>query len=216
MPRAFKDTEKVLIEQALMEQGRKQFTTYGLRKTNVEDIARAAGISKGAFYLFFDSKETLFMRVMEEVEKEFRAQALAMIDQSGASPRVRLTNLLLGLFELWKTVPILHVFNSAEYQVLLRRMPGETMADHVDSDMAFMRELFSRLDRAGIHLQVPAELFMQMMYAMFLVTLHGDDLGPGGLTPGKEILLEIIAAYGLGEIKLEAVQLPGISGIEKE
>ena len=33
---------------------------YGYDKTTVSDIAREAGISKGAIYLHFDSKEALF------------------------------------------------------------------------------------------------------------------------------------------------------------
>jgi AcrR family transcriptional regulator len=37
----------------LLRQGSTFLTTYGIRKTNVEDLTRAAGISKGAFYLFY-------------------------------------------------------------------------------------------------------------------------------------------------------------------
>jgi AcrR family transcriptional regulator len=207
MPRAFNDNEKKIIEQTLIEQGKKQFSAFGLRKTNVEEIARAAGISKGAFYLFFPSKEVLFMRVMEEVEKEFRVTALSYIDLPGSGPRARLTNLLIRMFDLWRTVPILHVFNNAEYQILLRSMPDQTMEEHIKGDMLFIRDLLTRLKETGIELKIPPELFMQMMYAMFLVNIHGDDLGPGGLDPGKWVMLEIIAAYALGEITLDTVDI---------
>ncbi|MBP8919572.1 MAG: helix-turn-helix domain-containing protein [Micropruina sp.] len=36
------------------------FTKYGYRKTSVEDITKAAGVSKGSLYLEFRSKEELF------------------------------------------------------------------------------------------------------------------------------------------------------------
>jgi AcrR family transcriptional regulator len=204
MPRAFSESEKQVIEETLLEQGQKQFSAFGLRKTNVEEIAQAAGISKGAFYLFFQSKEQLFLRVMEEVEKDFRRQALKLIDRPGPTPRARLTAILIDMFGLWDKVPILHIFGNSDYQTLLRRMPHQTMADHLRSDMKFMGELYQYLDASGIHLTAPLDVFMQLMYAMFLLMLHGSDLGPGGLDTGKALLLELIAAYALGELPLES------------
>lgn len=38
---------------------------YGYDKTTVSDIAREAGVSKGAIYLHFDSKEALFEALLE-------------------------------------------------------------------------------------------------------------------------------------------------------
>lgn len=204
MPRAFSESEKQIIEESLLEQGKKQFSAFGLRKTNVEEIAQAAGISKGAFYLFFQSKEELFMRVIEQVERDFRRQALKLIDRPGPTPRARLTAILIDLFGLWDKVPILHVFGNSDYQTLLRRMPGQTMTDHMRGDMEFLHELYSSLSETGIRITAPPEVFMQLMYAMFLQMLHGSDLGPGGLDTGKAVLLELIAAYALGELPLES------------
>ncbi len=207
MPRAFTENEKKIIIQALMEQGKKQFSAYGLKKANVEEIARAAGISKGAFYLFFNSKEELFWKIVELVEDEFRVHALESIQKSDGEPRVRLTNVLMDMFNIWREIPLLHFFSNADYQILLRGMPDSTMAKHLQSDMKFMYTMFRHLAENGIQIKISPEIFMNLMYAMFLVTLHGDDLGEGGLESGKMVLLELIAAYSLGEISLEAIDL---------
>ncbi|HET9610885.1 MAG TPA: TetR/AcrR family transcriptional regulator [Acidimicrobiales bacterium] len=45
--------------QALMDAGRELFTTRGYHDTRINDIVAAAGLSKGAFYRYFDSKERL-------------------------------------------------------------------------------------------------------------------------------------------------------------
>ena len=37
-----------------------QFSQFGFRRTSVEDITRVAGVSKGAFYLEFSTKDALF------------------------------------------------------------------------------------------------------------------------------------------------------------
>src|SRR5512135_636629 len=90
MPKAFSEREKELIKSRLLEQGYKLFSAYGLKKTNVEEIAAAAGISKGAFYNFYESKEALFMDVVEQAETRVRQELLAVVDLPGPSPRARL------------------------------------------------------------------------------------------------------------------------------
>ena len=68
MPKAFTVDEKELISKRLLEQGYKQFSTYGLKKTSIEGLAVAAGISKASFYVFYESKESLFMDIVEQAE----------------------------------------------------------------------------------------------------------------------------------------------------
>ncbi len=109
MPKPFSEHEKELIAGRLLEQGHKLFSAYGLRKTNIEEIAAGAGISKGAFYNFYDSKETLFMAVIEQVEIRIRQELLAAIDLPGPSPRARLFSVLKKAFTLIETIPILQV-----------------------------------------------------------------------------------------------------------
>jgi AcrR family transcriptional regulator len=87
MPKAFSEREKELITARLLEEGHKLFATYGLKKTNVEEIAAAAGVSKGAFYLFYDSKEAFFMDVVEQVERRYRQEILAEIARRPVAAR---------------------------------------------------------------------------------------------------------------------------------
>lgn len=44
----------------LVDAARAAFAEHGVDAARVEDVARAAGLSKGAFYLHFESKEALF------------------------------------------------------------------------------------------------------------------------------------------------------------
>lgn len=64
MPRAFKEEEKEKIRAKLLKAGRSCFLRYGLKKTTIEDVVGPAGIAKSSFYLFFESKEALFVAVI--------------------------------------------------------------------------------------------------------------------------------------------------------
>ena len=47
-------------EQRILSAAAERIAHYGYDKTTIEEIARDAGISKGAVYLHFRSKEQLF------------------------------------------------------------------------------------------------------------------------------------------------------------
>ena len=66
MPRAFTADETERICRRLKEAGQESFARRGIRSTTVDDLARSAGISKGAFYRFFDSKEALLVSLLSD------------------------------------------------------------------------------------------------------------------------------------------------------
>ncbi len=52
---------------ALIAAARREFLRHGIQKARIEDITAACGLSKGAFYLHFDSKEALFRGLVAEL-----------------------------------------------------------------------------------------------------------------------------------------------------
>jgi TetR/AcrR family fatty acid metabolism transcriptional regulator len=50
----------------LLTAARTIFTQKGFHRTTMDDVAREAGISKGALYLYFPSKEKMFMALIEK------------------------------------------------------------------------------------------------------------------------------------------------------
>jgi len=204
MPRAFREQEKELIRKRLLEQGHRQFSAHGLRKTTIEELAAAAGISKGAFYLFYASKEALFMEVVELIEQRFRLELLAQVDLPGPSPRARLFALLQHAFHLVKAIPLLQFLTSSDYDLLFRTVPPETFQEHLANDLAFVDELITRCQQAGIPLRARPEQMIGLLYPLVLTVLRGDEYATvfplGNSVP---VFLELIAAIWLGEIDLQ-------------
>jgi AcrR family transcriptional regulator len=207
MPKGFTAHEKDLINARLVEQGYKLFAAHGLKKTNVDELASAAGISKGAFYAFYESKEALFMDVMEHAEQRFRGEVLAVVDLPGPTPRARLLAVLQKAFSLLKTIPILQFFTGSDYDVLFRRLPAEKLQEHLASDRLFIEELVSRCRSAGMPIQVSVEELSGLLYALVITRLHEDDFGPNSFSGTVDTLMELIAAFCLGEIAIQAPTL---------
>jgi AcrR family transcriptional regulator len=77
----------------LIAAARSEFVRCGIQKARIEDITQACGLSKGAFYLHFESKEALFREVVQGLEVKFdamrssREQAYAELISRGVPPR---------------------------------------------------------------------------------------------------------------------------------
>jgi AcrR family transcriptional regulator len=203
MPKAFTDYEKELIQQRLLQEGYRLFSAFGLKKTNVGEVAEAAGISKGAFYLFYQSKEELFLDAVELAEERYRQEILALVERPGPSPRARLLAVLRQAFTLFKTIPLLQVLTSGDYDLLARRISPEQLQEHLASDRIFIAELLDRCRQAGIPIQASVEEVNGLFYALVLTILHEDELGPESLNGAIDLLLELVAAYCLGEVKIQ-------------
>src|SRR5215212_10071878 len=115
MPKGFSEREKTLIRAQLLAKGRELFATQGIKKANIEDLTKAANISKGAFYLFFNSKEVLFFELLGQFEDEYHADLIAAAGRPGSSPRQQVKDVLTQAFALWRTNPFFSNFNQEEY-----------------------------------------------------------------------------------------------------
>ncbi|MGH6913233.1 MAG: TetR/AcrR family transcriptional regulator [Geminicoccales bacterium] len=71
------------------------FAQGGLATARMEDVAAAAGISKGAIYLYFPSKEALVLAIVDELYAGDAARMRA--EASGDSAEQRLRSIAHGL-----------------------------------------------------------------------------------------------------------------------
>ncbi len=62
MAAPFTEKEKKIVKKALKQAASDCVSTVGMRGATVERLAKSAGISKGAFYEFYETKELLFFR----------------------------------------------------------------------------------------------------------------------------------------------------------
>jgi len=76
-------------KQQLLDAAERLFTERGYANTRIADICEAAGVAKGLFYWYFDTKAELFADLVRSVRQQLRrAQAAAMDD--GADPVTRI------------------------------------------------------------------------------------------------------------------------------
>jgi AcrR family transcriptional regulator len=71
------------------------FLRYGFKKTSMDDVAQAAGVSRQGLYLYFDTKDFLFREALQYLVSHMISTARSVAEDESLSLRDR----LLGVFE---------------------------------------------------------------------------------------------------------------------
>ena len=193
MPKGFSERERERIREGLLEQGRAFLGTFGVKKTSVEDLTRAVGISKGAFYLFYASKEELFYEVLSRWEDEYHAGLLGAAVRPGLAPRRQVEEFLEAAFAVWKAHPLFARFDPEEYEHLLRKLPEEKVGANLRKDEVFAGRLLDLWRDNGVEIECAPDLFLGLMRALFFVSLHEEDVGRDAYPAVIEFFIASIA-----------------------
>ncbi|MDB5870042.1 MAG: bacterial regulatory s, tetR family protein [Polaromonas sp.] len=90
----------------LLKEARQAFSEKGLAGARVDEIARAAGVTKQLVYHYFSSKEELFASVLDESAQDVLADLLAL-ELDHLPPTVALRVLLEHAFDQYRSDPTL-------------------------------------------------------------------------------------------------------------
>ncbi|MFC2081821.1 TetR/AcrR family transcriptional regulator, partial [Candidatus Bipolaricaulota bacterium] len=170
MPRAFTAVEKETIRSRLMAAGRTCFLRYGLKKTTIEDLVKPAGVAKASFYLFFASKEDLYVEL-------FLQEMPAMIDRLLDVSFRSTSDMREALVRLMKA--IVHEIETNEMSRILLDDPSELqrLADALKYDEILARSAasFAPIIEAIAEAQARGEIIegdpFQITYSLGLVKL---------------------------------------------
>jgi AcrR family transcriptional regulator len=193
MPRGFREHERVLINERLLAAGREALTRRGMKKTSVEELTAAVGISKGAFYLFYASKEELFFAVIQRFEAEYQAHLLAQASLAGGEPHTKLIAFLRYAFSLWREEPLFRHFQREDYSALVERLPPTVVAQALRSDVQFAGQLLAHWAADGVASQLDPPLLTALLRALFLISLHNEEFDPVVYPRLIEVLIEMTA-----------------------
>lgn len=83
----------------LLEKGGDLVSTHGFNATGVQDITSAAGVPKGSFYNYFDSKEAFAVEVLTEYWDSVMATYGPILVDPKVSPLARIARYFAGLAE---------------------------------------------------------------------------------------------------------------------
>lgn len=64
--------EKITTRYKIIVAAKNLFSTHGYSEATIDDIITAVGITKGAFYHYFKSKETICIEIIDDIQKDYQ------------------------------------------------------------------------------------------------------------------------------------------------
>lgn len=126
--------------QRLMEAAAESFATLGYAKTTIEDIARAAGVSKGLLYVHFRSKEELLEAVLERTLSDWSASTQPDVERQ-TTVRGALETMHESSIAYAAAQPLLRRI-LVQDALLIRSVVGELAGKALEDWLESLQELF--------------------------------------------------------------------------
>lgn len=171
MARSFTEREKENIKRNLQEACKQSWTQYGYKKTSVDDLCRQTGISKGAFYLFFESKEALFCEVLCSVQEQICDAASRVIekhkDKHGVAEALKL------IYREYDKNNFLYDSDSMDFTILMNKL-SEEQAKKIETSNHMSQQLF--LSSPYLQFQVDTDMALSVIYSLIMNIKNKDIL----------------------------------------
>ena len=198
MPKAWSEREKELIKKTLLSEGKTLFEKYGLQKTTVDNIVHAAQISKGSFYIFYKSKEELYFDVLDSTEHELREKIFENVFKPGINRQDSFKSFLNQMVEVLTSMPLYEQINSANYELLLRKLPEETLQKHMDRDQENVAKYFVDWMDQGWMRKVDLDALNGLLLILIQLVMHREEFGEN-FEATKELWIDDISSYLITE-----------------
>ncbi|MEG2702875.1 MAG: helix-turn-helix domain-containing protein [Clostridia bacterium] len=174
MATAFSKQERERIYEGLQDAALRCVATGGMRHVTVDELAKEAGISKGAFYGFFDSKEHLFLTMLESMHNEMYGGAERVLDE-----RVDLCireRTILAVREVCRVAEQHNAiaFIREELPLLKRKLPQSMLQAHYCSDEERIRALVLKMN---VRLNTNIETACAVIRVLLMSVLTRGEVG---------------------------------------
>lgn len=195
MARAFSDEEKALLRERLLERGKELFLAQGLKKTSLEEITHPLGIAKSSFYLFFASKEDLYLELLiqerEEVERRIVVQTFDTTDDMREGLKRFLRVALQEIESNGLTRRL--VTHPDEYALLTRRSSPAMFSAYTQDAVKRLLPFIEQGQQRGQLLPGDPVLLIRTLFTIPLITLHKDAVGEDVYDEVIELLITLVA-----------------------
>ena len=182
-------------KQLLYDTAKALFIENGFKETNISAITKTAHVAVGTFYLYFDSKEQLFMEIFQEENAALKQRCLAKLDLTQA-PLIVIRQMLVLNQEGIQSSPILREwYRSDEF----RKIEKAYRDAHALESLHFLYDTFLDLVRrwqaeGTMRADIDSNMIMMMFAALINIDTHKDEIGmeyfPALLDCMTELLLK--------------------------
>jgi TetR/AcrR family acrAB operon transcriptional repressor len=149
--------------EALLDAAERVFQDKGVARATLDDIAREAGLTRGAFYWHFKNKTDIFTAMCDRVSLPMQAMLDALVADPGEDPLGRLAQDGASILrQVASDRRTMNVFEIILFKTELSEVVAEVMTAEAESATKCRRQLGYVLRAAQARGQLPAHLDCQL------------------------------------------------------
>jgi len=158
--------------------GRELFTANGFKDTNVADITKKAGIAAGTFYLYYPSKDELFIEIYNEENVKLKREIMSKLDLDG-EPMAVIGEMMRLNYEGMTANPILNEwYNREVFSRIEKKFREEKSLVNVDFMYSSFTEVVKKWQVDGkMRADIDSGMIMALFAAIVNVETHKDEIG---------------------------------------
>ena len=174
MPKIYSKTEKENIREDLRANAKVCLVKYGVRRTTVDELVKMTNIPKGTFYLFYKSKEHLFLDVIEDFNRKEEDRILGMLQELDENHIVSsLTKVFTDMVMDFYNAGIYRFLDGGQMDIILRKLSKEEQERARESHNDYIRQV---LNWFLIDDERDIEEFDAAINSLFYLLLHSDEI----------------------------------------
>lgn len=162
----------------ILKYGKELFSSKGFKNTSVVEITKAAGMATGTFYIYYPSKEKLFMEIYMEENAKLKREIMDSLDLD-AEPVKVMMDMLAANHAGMSSNPILKEwYNKDVFNRIERNFREENGLGHVDFLYEGFVEIVKKWQKDGkMRGDIDAEMIMAIFAAIANVDMHKEEVG---------------------------------------
>ena len=132
----FSKTEKENIRHNLLIEGERLFSAHGLKKVTIDDLIAAANIAKATFYTFYESKEYLYLDILQGIQKKIFLELDTLLENNADLPgKERVKQVFNRMAQLMVHYPILSQVDPSIADLVSRKVSKERLAAFISQNL---------------------------------------------------------------------------------
>ncbi len=176
MPR-FSENEKERISNKLLTEGERLFTIHGIKKVTIDDLTEAVGIAKASFYTFYESKEYLYLDIVQNIQQKIFKELDTILDANSNLPdEDRILQVFEAMNKRMLQYPILARMDTATVELIARKVSRERLSAFQKQNFDAAQLLYHHGVRFSCDIQKVSYVFQAIYHSWMYLHDKGEEI----------------------------------------
>lgn len=176
MPR-FSENEKKRINEKLLTEGERLFSTHGIKKVTIDDLVEAVGIAKASFYTFYESKEYLYLDIIQNIQQKIFAELNTILaSNENLSSEERVLQVFGAMNKMMLQYPILTYMDTATIELIARKVSKGRLSSFREQNFDAAQSLFNHGVRFSCDIQTASHAFQAIYHSWMYLYDQGEEI----------------------------------------